>query len=56
MRKHTVKWTENHSVEVEASNLAEAKRIVNDMTIKELWENPTYFVEISGLPKDTSKK
>ena len=56
MKSHKVVWTETHEVEIQANNLAEAKKLVNEMKVKDLKENPTYSVDISGLPKDTAKK
>ena len=56
MHKHKVVWTETHTVEVEASNLSDAKKSVNEMKFQDLLQDPTYTVEISGLPRDTSKK
>lgn len=56
MKIHKVVWTETYTVDVQAGTLSEAKKLVNEMKIKELLNDPTYTVDISGLPRDTSKK
>ena len=56
MRKHKVVWTETYTVDVQAASLSEAKKLVNEMKLKDLKADPSYTVDISGLPRDTSKK
>lgn len=56
MKKHKVVWTETHTVELKAASLSEAKRLANEMTVKDLNAEPSYTVDISGLPRDTAKK